>query len=256
VQPVPLAVCEAARVTDPRPAGLLTGEALLGSAVVANCAMNRERQLTGVNSYARELGFNPIDLLLARLTEPGDVDAEPAAAVGWLDLCCGRGRALLQAGARATALGLDDRVTLVGVDLVDAFDPRPPGSMVQLLCAAVEQWAPPRSFDLITCVHGLHYVGDKLAVLTRAARWLSAGGRLVADLDLTSIRVDHGPSGHRRLSARLREAGFAYDRLRRRITCTGPIHVDLPYTFLGADDRAGANYTGQPAVNSHYTEHR
>jgi len=30
------------------------------SAVVANCAMNRERQLAGVNSYTRELGFNPL----------------------------------------------------------------------------------------------------------------------------------------------------------------------------------------------------
>jgi hypothetical protein len=26
--------------------------------------------------------------------------------------------------------------------------------------------APVRSFDLITCIHGLHYVGDKLATLT------------------------------------------------------------------------------------------
>lgn len=31
---------------------------LEASAVVANCAMNRERQLAGVNSYARELGFD------------------------------------------------------------------------------------------------------------------------------------------------------------------------------------------------------
>jgi hypothetical protein len=34
--------------------------------------------------------------------------------------------------------------------------------------------------------------------------------------------------------------------------------VHLPYTYLGADDRtgdrAGANYTGQPAVNSYYHE--
>jgi len=30
--------------------------------------------------------------------------------------------------------------------------------------------------------------------------------------------------------------------------------VDLPYTYLGADDRAGANYTGQPAVHSYYRQ--
>jgi hypothetical protein len=33
-----------------RHAGLLDDEDLARSAVVANCAMNRERQLTGVNS--------------------------------------------------------------------------------------------------------------------------------------------------------------------------------------------------------------
>src|SRR5689334_4762791 len=43
-----------------RGAGLLDDAALELSAVVANCAMNRERQLAGVNSYTRELGFNPL----------------------------------------------------------------------------------------------------------------------------------------------------------------------------------------------------
>ena len=28
--------------------------------------------------------------------------------------------------------------------------------------------------------------------------------------------------------------------------------MDLPYRYLGADDRAGPNYTGQPAVDSYY----
>jgi hypothetical protein len=32
------------------------------------------------------------------------------------------------------------------------------------------------------------------------------------------------------------------------------IDVHLPCTYLGADDHAGANYTGQPAVNAHYRE--
>jgi hypothetical protein len=46
--------------------------------------------------------------------------------------------------------------------------------------------------------------------------------------------------------------GFTYNARRRRISRTGWIDVHLPYTYLGADDHAGANYTGQPAVNSHY----
>jgi hypothetical protein len=31
-----------------------------------------------------------------------------------------------------------------------------------------------------------------------------------------------------------------------------PGWVSLPYRYLGADDQAGPNYTGQPAVDSHY----
>src|SRR5512135_1302326 len=92
-------------VADPRPSRLLDGAALLASDVVANCAMNRERQLVGVNSYARELGFDPVDVLLTRLAEVRDARPGPTA-VGWLDLCCGRGRALLQAGERVGAAGL------------------------------------------------------------------------------------------------------------------------------------------------------
>ncbi|MET8909579.1 hypothetical protein [Micromonospora sp. NPDC004551] len=50
----------------------------------------------------------------------------------------------------------------------------------------------------------------------------------------------------------LREAGFTVDT-RRRIARNGPGEVSLPYTYLGADDRAGLNYTGQPAVSSSYS---
>jgi len=28
--------------------------------------------------------------------------------------------------------------------------------------------------------------------------------------------------------------------------------IFTPYRYLGADDRAGPNYTGQPAVDAHY----
>ncbi|MEU7903409.1 class I SAM-dependent methyltransferase [Actinoplanes sp. NPDC049118] len=111
---------------------------------------------------------------------------------------------------------------------------------------------PPRAFDLITCVHGLHYVGDKLAVLTRIVRWLTPTGRFVADLDLSSIRLADGRPAGRRLTALLRTAGIVYDARRRRISCTGPRDLSLPCAYLGAGDHAGANYTGQPAVHSYY----
>lgn len=144
--------------------------------------MNRERQLSGVNSYTRELGFNPVDILTATLADPPSTGSTAA----WLDLCCGTGRALIQAADQLAHLGLAERANLMGVDLLDAFDPAPAVPSLQLVCAPVLAWTPARSFDLVTCVHGLHYLGDKLTMLTRAARWLTVTGRLVADLDLAA----------------------------------------------------------------------
>jgi SAM-dependent methyltransferase len=229
--------------------GLLDDAALEMSAVVANCAMNRERQPAGVNSYARELGFDPLAVVWARTGVGGQ-----GGTAAWLDLCCGSGRALIQAARRVREAGLAGRVDLAGVDLVDAFD-AVPGSVpgLELTCAPVAAWEPARSFDLITCVHGLHYIGDKLALLTRAAGWLTPAGRLAADLDLSAIRVG-GPAATRRLRSRLRAAGFAYSPRRRQITCAGRRDVRLPYAYLGADDHAGPGYTGQPAVTSYYAE--
>lgn len=231
-----------------RGAGLLDDGALEGSAVVANCAMNRERQLTGVNSYARELGFSPLDVLVGRIGEAGDT-----GTAGWLDLCCGSGRAVIQA-ARQLA-GLSGRGTVTGVDLVDTFDPTVaslPG--LELICASAMTWEPDRSYDLITCVHGLHYIGDKLALLARAVSWLTPHGRLIADLDLSDIDLGGGQAAARRLVARLRAAGFTYNPRRHQISRCGRCDLRLPYAYLGADDRAGPGYTGQPAVRSHYAE--
>jgi SAM-dependent methyltransferase len=222
---------------------LLDDAALECSSVVANCCMNRERQLAGVNSYAKELGFDPLAVLAAA--------AGPSP--GWLDLCCGTGRALIQAAERLRHGPSAGRVALVGVDLVDAFDPVPaPAPGLELVRASVVTWAPSRAFDLVTCLHGLHYVGDRLAVLTRVAGWLTPTGRLVADLDLADVRLGDGRPAGARLADRLRAAGFRYDARRRRIACEGRRDVRLPYRYLGADDAAGPNYTGQPAVHAYY----
>jgi SAM-dependent methyltransferase len=226
---------------------LLDDDTLAGSAVVANSAMNRARQLAGVNSYALELGFNPVDVLAALLRVTGAPDT-----VAWLDLCCGTGRALIQAAGQLRDAGVAERVLVQGIDLVDAFDPAPDVPWLRLDTASVTEWAPSRRYDLITSIHGLHYVGDKLAVLAKAAGWLTDGGRLVADLDLVSIRLPNGTPAGRRLAADLRDAGFSYDGRRRRIGRDDRGEVSLPYEYLGADDKAGANYTGQPAVHSHY----
>ena len=230
-------------MTQP-PGRLLGDEALEASSVVANSAMNRLRGLDGPNSYTRELGFHPLERL-AELAAAGGT-----GEVAWLDLCCGSGRALVEA-----ALAVQEtKLSLVGVDLVDFFEPVPAGGLpgLQLVCASAAAWEPDRAFDLITCVHGLHYVGDKLGLLAKAAGWLTAAGQLVADLEPASVRLADGRPAGRRLTAALRGAGFIYDARRRRVTLSGGREVSLPYRYLGADDRAGPNYTGQPAVHSYY----
>jgi SAM-dependent methyltransferase len=207
---------------------MLDDVALERSSVVANNTMNRERGLTGPNSYTKDLGTDLVALL---------------DGARWLDLCCGSGRAL--ADARAL---LGDRVRTVGLDLVDHFAVEGP----EFVVGSLATWRPEGAFDLITCVHGLHYVGDKLGAISRAASWLAPGGRFTANLDVTDVRDEDGAPLGRKLTGALRAAGFTYDTRRRVVSCVGGRSPVLPFDYLGADDRAGPNYTGQPAVVSFY----
>lgn len=214
-------------------ADLIGDDRLAGSWVVANRDMNRDRGVSGRDGYTRVLGTD----LLALLTE------SPNRTVRWLDLCCGNGKALVETAS------LLPRVRITGVDLVPGGVSAPG---VRIVAASVTEWRPDHRFDLITCVHGLHYVGDKLGLLARTAAWLTTDGRFVANFDATSIRLPHGEPAGRRLSTALRAAGFAYDGRTRRISRRGWAEVEFPFRYLGADDRAGPNYTGQPAVHSYY----
>jgi hypothetical protein len=121
---------------------------------------------------------------------------------------------------------------------------------VRLEECSILRWRPRLRFDLITCVHGLHYVGDKLAALERAVAWLAPAGRLLANFDVASVKV----TGVEKVGVtrELRRAGLSYDPRRRIVSCQGPRAVRLPFVYEGANDAAGPNYTGQPAVDSHY----
>ncbi|MFE5477249.1 class I SAM-dependent methyltransferase [Nocardia sp. NPDC056541] len=225
--------------TDPV---LLDDLTLEQSSVVANNAMNRGRGLSGVNSYARELGFDPYEVLAERLR------ADPTARVTWIDVCCGSGRALLEAEERFDREFPTADVTIIGLDLVDFFLNKPRTPRLRLLTTSATTWTPPREADLVTCVHGLHYIGDKLALIETMASWLTPDGLFAADFDPAEIRRANGSPITEAVVETLRAAGLTYNR--RQIHGHG--RPRFTATYLGADPKAGPGYTGQPSVVSYY----
>jgi ubiquinone/menaquinone biosynthesis C-methylase UbiE len=225
---------------------LLDRPGLERSEFVANARMNRERNLSGANSYEKDLGLAPLGFLTDILERKSDA--------AWLDLCCGAGRALLQASAASQSNECGRKIKFTGVDLVPMFDPASPSlSRVRLVCASVETWETEEKFDLITCVHGLHYIGDKLGVLQRASRWLNEDGRLMMHIDYRNLKVSGQQRPAVQVGKALRRAGFGYLSGRHLLVRVGNVRCDpLPYRYLGADDKAGPNFTGQPAVDSYY----
>jgi SAM-dependent methyltransferase len=199
------------------------------SPVVASSSMNRDR---GLAAYAKDLGV--------------DLTERLRGGARWLDLCCGRARALHEAAARFPDL------SIIGVDLAASHD-RHPADRVRIIEADLSTWAADGTLDLITCVHGLHYVGDKLGLLRRALAWLAADGLLLANLDLSNIRWTDGRSAARWTTRALRAAGLRWNGRTRALRADGPATLDLTgIEYVGADDAAGPNCTGQPAVASHY----
>lgn len=223
---------------------LLTEEQLIWSPVVANNRMNRKRQASGVNSYEQDLSFMPEVYLNRCLEQQGYVK--------WLDLCCGEGNALLQYAKAVTAEGRADCVTLTGIDLVDQFQPIPPFMhCLQFKTGSLVNWAYEEQYDLITCVHGFHYIGDKLKALANSLRAISNTGTMIANLDINSIKIA-GDNSEQYLKKVFRENDMAYNARKKVLQCTGPRNIDFGLVYKGANDKAGPNYTGQDAVDSYY----
>lgn len=225
---------------------LLSSSALQWSPVVANNRMNRKRQASGINSYEKELYFKPETYLDACLQESGQVK--------WLDLCCGEGNALLQYAREVATRHFQPCVSLKGVDLVDQYQPISADiTCVQFETRSLEDWTSEEQYDLVTCIHGLHYVGDKLRVLTAALRAVSPQGLWIANLDLKSIRIEGDPQ-HHYLKKLFSENGIVYNSRRKLISCKGTRNIAFAVIYQGADDKAGPNYTGQEAVDSYYVK--
>jgi SAM-dependent methyltransferase len=198
------------------PPKLLDDAALESSSVVAHRFMNRERELRGGNGYAREIGFDAFDFLAERASD------RPHAR--WLDLCCGSGRALIDAARLATEHGLDERITIRGIDLVGHFARAPRElACLELATASLHRFDTSERYDLITCVHGLHYVGDKLGLLARACRWLAEDG--VLSRRSTSARCASQIGPIRRDEWRMLSARAASTSTRAATACAAPVRA-------------------------------
>lgn len=223
---------------------LLEEKELVWSAVVANSAMNRDRNASGINSYEKEFKFIPADYLERLVRTHGQAS--------WLDLCCGSARALTQTAHVLAEKRLQHHIRLKGIDLLDTFPPAAEHfSFLDLAVTSVVDWQPEQSYDLITCSHGLHYLGDKLKVIAMALAALNKNGYFVAHLDLNNIYVNGAPQGDffKKIFA---QNHIHYNARTRIISCNDVQSFIYNLHYLGADDQAGPNYTGQGAVTSYY----
>ncbi|WP_217604189.1 methyltransferase domain-containing protein [Chitinophaga sp. GbtcB8] len=224
---------------------LLTENELIWSSIVANNRMNRKRNASGINSYERELKFKPEVYLNTCLKQQGHVK--------WLDLCCGEGNALIQYARELADKGSQHRGTLLGIDLIDQFQPIPSFvSCLRFQISSLVNWENEDQYDLITCVHGLHYVGDKLKVLSQGLRSVSDQGLIMANLDLNNVKIE-GDSKGQYLKKLFIENEIEYNVRRKLIICKGSRNINFNLTYKGADDKTGPNYTGQDAVDSYYS---
>lgn len=224
---------------------LLTENELIWSPIVANNRMNRKRNASGINSYEKELNFKPEVYLDLRLEQKGHVK--------WLDLCCGEGNALIQYAHKAAGKAYQEHVTLLGIDLTDQFQPISPiVNCLRFEVGSLVNWSNNDQYDLITCIHGLHYIGDKLKVLFSSLKAIADQGLFMANLDMNNIKIEGDRNGQY-LKKLFRENEIEYNGRKKLVICKGPREIRFNLTYMGADDQSGPNYTGQDAVDSHYS---
>jgi 2-polyprenyl-3-methyl-5-hydroxy-6-metoxy-1,4-benzoquinol methylase len=225
---------------------LLNKTELEQSAVVANNRMNRSRNAKGINSYEKDIKLDPAEFLSLKLEEKMEVC--------WMDLCCGQAKALIQTASLLISLYDSQLCSFEGIDLTDYFDPVPESAVTSVVLKTVsaEDWIPQKEYDLITCVHGLHYVGDKLKVIALAAKSLKTDGVFVAHLDLNNLADVNGKDLKKVLLKHFRNKGIQYNSRTRILNISGRKELKFDFEYVGGDVNSGPNYTGQEAVTSYY----
>ena len=223
---------------------LLENKELENTSVVANSLMNRERNLIGGNSYKKELKFDIEGYLREKLLLN--------KKLFWLDICCGKGKALIEAEKLLSAMSENKKIKLVGIDLVKAFEKYSNTEILELKETSINSWETKDEFDLITCVHGLHYIGDKLGVIKKVISWLTDDAIFIANLDLNNLKFENDKCAGHSIIADLRKLGMKYDSKNHLLSCKGKTDLKFNYHYIGADELAGPNYTGQSAVDSYY----
>jgi len=223
---------------------LLPEDKLVWSPVVANSRMNRERNVSGINSYEQEFQFKPQSFLEEKIRESGKAS--------WLDICCGYGKALMQTAEHFQVRDLQEKIKLKGIDLIDNFPNRESiPSCIKFEAKSIMGFSTEDKYDLITCVHGLHYVGDKLRAIQSAVSFLNHSGLFIANLDLNNILIN-GTSSRLMMKKLFAQEGFSYNQKTKVLKRSGHTNICFNMKYLGADDTYGPNYTGQDSVTSYY----
>jgi hypothetical protein len=146
-----------------------------------------------------------------------------------------------------------DCITTLGVDLIGQIAQVPNEYVV---VGDVSTFNPGYAVDIITCVHGLHYVADKLAILCHFYSLLAPEGQIVANLDLMNIIVDDQPiakwTAFTKLIAEPKPTATFKNHV---LTLTKGSECSLTFglRFVGASISTEPNYSGITVVNSCYS---
>ncbi len=227
---------------------LKNDDELQWSAIVANNSMNRKRKATGVNSYEKDLKLDPIIFLSEKLLESN------LEKVKWLDICCGEGNALIQTAQFFQFNNQASKVELMGVDLVNYFSDYNDSlnNFLTLKDENISTWNSATKFDLITVVHGFHYIGDKIGTIEKLMKNLKPNGLLIGNLALNNIIINNVNNSSTEIKRYFKKNNIIYNSRTKILKIEGARMIENRYEYLGANDQAGPNYTGQAVVNSMY----